>query len=1419
MSGYVSGNLLPWKRFWVPWDGKVNCGDDGRGFLQDPEDSWGKIWNPQVTEIEPLLDKRCVVLSGHPGMGKTVAIDTAIAKLRQTLQPPNIVLQLRCRDIPSADVLKQLTLDSAEWKNTRQRGGEVTLVIDGVDEGLRKVPEFVRTLRAFLREEPKDKLRVILVCRSAEWDAVAGHELMEMWPEDQRAGVMELCPLRLTDAREAATAMKLDPDAFITAIHDKGVQGMAARPILLKMLLREFERGRSFPNSSRALYLCAAREMCTEIDEDRERVLARRYKRPSDGQIFHTTCRIAALMMLCGKSVILRSRDEPAEHELPVKTLVGGRESFEGEVFEVTKELVDAALETPHFSFRGQNRFGFDHQTFAEALTAEYLRDLDFLQIRRLLCQPLGDREFVAPQLAEVASWLACSRSDWAEFLIRHDPVVLLRTDVSELKDAEKEKTVDALLARAGQLEVFDELSLFRGYNALRHSRLATQLMPWIIDETKPSNARHLAIGLAGHARVKGLEPHLWRLLRTGKAERLFGTIVHAIGRLAGRHSRRNVICALRGEFIGDTRQDLLGVALRAAVPKLLPLRKVLRCLKPVAQEGYVGSYRVALDYHLPEHITKADLPILLKVMRKWPNCFDSLSHFHELAQHAFAAALDHLSDVRLRQDIVALWISRARKFERLPDPSYKPKRGRAAAFCDPSRRFRLIHALLNSPRAKPRDLIGLGHGLLMVEDLQWLLRELPKVSSKNRKTWASVAVSLAWSAASNELSNAKTNRLSDCKDEFLAAYATSLELRGMLPVTRRFDAVITLLRHAKANDLRQKRRQEKWLKERGVRTPPPRRQQFSTVFGNLRRTKHPSWWTAIVQIAYWHDESESDEKSLHDISTAPGWRSLTASEQSEARQAAREFLTCCSDSEREPNQSTNFSEAAYYALALHRHAIRKDSQLRTAVVQKWVPVVVDFFNNAEPKHQEMVGFIYNLAPARTLKRLLEHLRRDAKAEGFGLSLRAFAGCWNRRLSTAVMHFAERSVANPRLFRSILFFIAEHDPGAAIKTITQCIRKARRNGLRSWHVQACVSVALLKFPNRFWDMAWRLIEGASREDATHFFLRNSDETDERSNFLAGLTESQLGALYSRLLALFPPEKTQLSDGKARFLGPSDHMRRLRDSVISHLVSLGTEAALRELQMLIAHQPAKRREYLMWFYHKALHNRLRRLWAIHVLSAGEVLSLSRSRNARLVETEDDLLNAVMESLERLQREMKLGGLISVHDLWNTPVRQPASPKAEDFVSRKIAAWLRTDLGSAVIVNREVQVESLGSGRVDLKIQALSKSAVNPRSLVVVVEVKRCSHKDVAEGCQTQLVEGYLKRNDWTHGVYVVGWFGVASAPQARWSTIEEATASVDGWVTSAARQSVHVIGFVLDCRLNATTTPSTLKRKGRATDAR
>jgi len=92
---------------------------------------------------------------------------------------------------------------------------------------------------------------------------------------------------------------------------------------------------------------------------------------------------------------------------------------------------------------------------------------------------------------------------------------------------------------------------------------------------------------------------------------------------------------------------------------------------------------------------------------------------------------------------------------------------------------------------------------------------------------------------------------------------------------------------------------------------------------------------------------------------------------------------------------------------------------------------------------------------------------------------------------------------------------------------------------------------------------------------------------------------------------------------------------------------------------------------------------------------------------------------------------------------------------------------------------------------------------------VIEVKACWNRKVQAAIRTQLVEGYLEKNGWTHGVYLVGWYVCD-----RWDhpdfpptsflssdTYEEACEEVSDLASSYDGQGVSAIvkGVCLDCR--------------------
>jgi len=128
---------------------------------------------------------------------------------------------------------------------------------------------------------------------------------------------------------------------------------------------------------------------------------------------------------------------------------------------------------------------------------------------------------------------------------------------------------------------------------------------------------------------------------------------------------------------------------------------------------------------------------------------------------------------------------------------------------------------------------------------------------------------------------------------------------------------------------------------------------------------------------------------------------------------------------------------------------------------------------------------------------------------------------------------------------------------------------------------------------------------------------------------------------------------------------------------------------------------------------------------------------------------------------------------------------------------IADWLRRDLGpqSGIVLNREVRATRLG--RLDIKVEAAARATAS-FPLVVPVEIKGDWNPGVTTALGTQLVGSYLQANQWTHGVYVVGWFGGRKLRGWRPANHEEAADCAARWVETQVPDSLTVRAVILDC---------------------
>jgi hypothetical protein len=283
----------------------------------------------------------------------------------------------------------------------------------------------------------------------------------------------------------------------------------------------------------------------------------------------------------------------------------------------------------------------------------------------------------------------------------------------------------------------------------------------------------------------------------------------------------------------------------------------------------------------------------------------------------------------------------------------------------------------------------------------------------------------------------------------------------------------------------------------------------------------------------------------------------------------------------------------------------------------------------------------------------------------------------------------------------------------------------------------------------------------------------------------------------------------VEDTRGGAVTPRFAAQRFRDGLVERLAMCGTYEAIEVLKRLQEELP--RFPWPAYLVRAELRTR-ERSWTPP--TPGDVLELLRRPKARFAAGAEDLLEIVVEALEKIQLQLRAETL-AVSEVWNySPGRKRVySPKDEN----DIANWLKRRLeesivASGIVIGREVEIRRIPGAtgqKTDLYVSATRPGA--REKTVVVIEVKGCWHPDLKTSMETQLVNRYLRDNFYTHGVYLVAWFRSAQWGKADvkrdyrsaavpFEKIGQAEEFFSNQATALSKGGIRVRGIVLDMSL-------------------
>ncbi|RZB29290.1 MAG: hypothetical protein AEth_01258 [Candidatus Argoarchaeum ethanivorans] len=602
----------------------------------------------------------------------------------------------------------------------------------------------------------------------------------------------------------------------------------------------------------------------------------------------------------------------------------------------------------------------------------------------------------------------------------------------------------------------------------------------------------------------------------------------------------------------------------------------------------------------------------------------------------------------------------------------------------------------------------------------------------------------------------------------------------------------------------------------RPILDPPPA-ERIASCLDECESGNLSAWWHLNREMTLEPDRARYGDELESDLTVLPGWKVADAATKARIVETAKRYVL-----EQDPKTQEWLGTNTIYPIAFAGYrALRLLLQeapdfiftLPTDVWKKWAPIILAYSTSSgvedENPHRKLTKLAYEHAPDDIIRALLVMIDKQNEEHDHIFITREVEYCWDDRLADALLNNAEDEKLKPVCMGTLLGDLLDHNVDEA-KVFTELLVPLPLPSSEDARNRAIAAARALMIHAK--DAGWSVVGPAIQEDnefgreVISAIAYNAESIGKR------LTEDQLADLYVWLVRQYPHAEDPKHDG-AYTVEPRDHVTNWRNSILHHLQERGTHPACEAIQRISHELPEL--DWLKWTLWEARNKTRRCTWELP--QPAEILKLAGDPRRRLIRDGADLLEALIESLNRLVVKLQ-GETPAAPFLWNVWKKKDEKkmyrPKNENTFSDYVTIHLSEDLGgSGVIVNREVEIRNgEGSGKgertdihVDISVQS-SRGKVRDR-VFAIIEVKGCWNPKLDRAMKTQLVDRYLKDNCCQHGMYLVGWFNCnqwdskdyrkEDAPKIN---IDEAQKKFDAQAVDLSQQDMRIKAFVMNTAL-------------------
>lgn len=1291
----------------------------GMGFLQ----RFGEV---------PFL-----LLLGRPGSGKSREL--AQAKEERWLGSD-------CRWIEGKEFSSDIsaTLDRVMKDAPKQ----TRLFIDGLDEALLEhvnfMPKLKRWLLDHLGPDGEPIFHLAITCRWADWPVSSINELASLWMAS-RSKYLMLCPLRQVDVVQTIQK-RFGPaaDLFWSQMHEHHLKPVACWPQGFLGLLEQFEQ-------SGRKSICAGYSQAIEDQIARHCRLTDstddpRWKAALPGTDWRRRVagQVAAAMLWSGRSKLnLCPTAASADY------LTAGDFKDHSEVWDNTRKSIQTEdLDDLVHKSRLMRRMSegdiwvFGSQVHQEFLAAEWLaaQSLDEPRLKQLFGREDEGRWRVQPALGAVAAWLAGRNQPFRQIVLKHDPLVLLRMDGARIVDSERREVVEALLEATEQIRVLDPAIRQAHLASLAHSRLHAQLEHWLRRSDVCVASQELAIEIAEKTKLESLAPVLWELYpeSTGRVQIEMAGALRRLAKAA--EFDTNWQSVLWGELPMDGYGNLLGAAIESQINSgKRPLAEALQWVVPGRRFDVYGLFDIVVR-SLPERITIDDLPAVFKSLGERPEFVaDSLNTPYHLHKAAVKLAIAHFDRPEVLRVLCDYWHQCLAHHVHPHHDVNSSWKAEELGIQDEAHRRSIMHALIlhtEFEKHTERKWFWSSEYLFTEEDFDWSLQELFQASPENRWRWALVVASDLWRT---DLAGERGMRLQK-------AWVTMPDIRSFFPALAEQESLPeAIIRQSEENRLKRESDHAKWQAKHDARDQ--KFQNDLAVFTQDCKSAHEQGkltWGGVTQIlsarAHGPGSSTVTFEPISKIGPNDAWMFESAVRH------LREL----------PDKRTielNDGLGGLLALAACLSHISKDSELRKVIGKHWLaPMLADFSMSslgevpAGISWETFAGWFPDELPL-AFETLIRHRYLN---NGELSELRSFLDCWSVECETRLAKLLRDESIQVEGFFNAVRMLAGKNESLAVDVMRLWLGKKDEN-LNHDQKAVLAGAALLLLNGRCVEEVFQSGLLDNQDVARDAIWRSAnifDFHEHRIDFSkwSDVSIQRVAELCGRAYTRVERHRSN-GRGFGEVTG-EDEAVDFRDRIISEATQRGIYLNLPlSVEQDTPEEAVSRRHTLDWHRNEA--GKARRKAARDMLPPGDLFRLCSMPHARLARDADELMAAVITSVQRWEQSLIHGHWTHLWDL------KPLKSRGEEDIAKELRDWLRDDL--KIIIEREVELRS--EDRTDVLVQTLTQWGQKLTVLIELKKVRKGNAKERRTAMQTQLRDRYLeeRRNeDWTHGLFIVAW---------------------------------------------------------------